>query len=99
MKVTEPGIGTDPPYVSAYAYSELGQLLTVTMPRPGMGVGNAATVTQTRSWVYDPKSGGWHRGMRPKQLKKPGISTAAHFTLLVTTDFVATACSQMTKWR
>ena len=53
MKVTEPGIGTDPPYVSAYAYSELGQLLTVTMPRPGMGVGNAATVTQTRSWVYD----------------------------------------------
>ena len=50
------------------------------------------------AFVY-PKYGGWHRGKRPKQLKRHGISTAAHFTLLVTIDFVATACRQMAKWR
>jgi YD repeat-containing protein len=47
-----PGGGAD--YVSEYVYSELGQLLTVTMSRPGKGTGNAATVTQTRSWAYNP---------------------------------------------
>ena len=46
-----------------------------------------------------PKSGGWRRGKRLKQLKRPGISTAAYFTLLVTTDFVAIPCSYMAKWR
>jgi YD repeat-containing protein len=46
-----PGGGTD--YESSYSYSVLGQLLTVTMARPGYKVGDPATVTQTRSWVYD----------------------------------------------
>ncbi|MBL8236982.1 MAG: hypothetical protein JNM66_06170, partial [Bryobacterales bacterium] len=27
--------------------------MTATMARPGKGTGNAATVTQTRTWVYD----------------------------------------------
>ena len=31
--------------------------------------------------VFNPESGGWRRGKRPTQLKRPGISTAAHFTL------------------
>ena len=40
-------------YESVYTYSELGQLLTVTMARPGLGAGNASTVTQTRTWTYN----------------------------------------------
>jgi RHS repeat-associated protein len=52
--VSEPRPGGGADYVSEYVYSELGQLLTVTMSRPGKGTGNAATVTQTRSWAYNP---------------------------------------------
>ena len=44
-----------------------------------------------------PKSGGWRREKRPKQLKRPGISTAAHFTVLVTTDFVPSAVFSITR--
>jgi len=49
VKLTEPRPGGGTAYESVYAYSELGQLLTATMTRPGMGTGNGTTVTQTRT--------------------------------------------------
>ncbi|MBI2685178.1 MAG: RHS repeat-associated core domain-containing protein [Acidobacteria bacterium] len=53
VKVTEPRPGGGSDYVTTYTYSvEFGQLLTTTMSRPGLG-SNPATVTQTRTWVYD----------------------------------------------
>jgi uncharacterized protein RhaS with RHS repeats len=42
VKVTEPRPGGGTAYETTYAYSEFGELLTVTMPRPGLA-GNPAT--------------------------------------------------------
>lgn len=53
VKVTEPEPSGRADYETTYGYSELGQLLTVTQTRPGQGIGNGTTVTQTRTWVYD----------------------------------------------
>lgn len=53
VNVQEPRPGGGTAYETNYTYSELGQLLTVTMVRPGKGAGAPATVTQTRTWVYD----------------------------------------------
>jgi len=50
--VHEPRPGGGTAYETGYTYSELGKLLTVTMSRPGKGTKNAATMTQTRTWVY-----------------------------------------------
>jgi hypothetical protein len=52
-RVWEPRPGSGADYETSYSYSVLGQLLTVTMTRPGYKVGDPATVTQTRNWVYD----------------------------------------------
>jgi len=52
VKVTEPRPGGGD-YVSLYTYSELGQLLTTSMTRPGKGSSLGTDVTQTRTWVYD----------------------------------------------
>ena len=49
--MSRPGGGTA--YETAYTYSELGQLLTVSMPRPGKGASAGTTITQTRTWTYD----------------------------------------------
>ena len=57
--------------------------------------GDSAIIPQNTPNFVARKSGGWHRGKRPKQLKRSGISNAARFTLSGTTYFVATACSQM----
>ena len=50
-----------------------------------------------RPKAFEPKPGGWRRGKGLKHLKRPGISTAAHFTVWVINNFVATACSQTAK--
>jgi RHS repeat-associated protein len=52
IKVNEPRPGGGADYVTDYTYSELGELLTVVMARPGLAP-NPSTVTQTRTWVYD----------------------------------------------
>ena len=70
MKVTEPQPGGGTPLETAYAYSEVGQLLTVTMARPGLGQ-NPGTVTQVRTWVYNAD-------MRLTSVRHPESSNATY---------------------
>ena len=46
----------------------------------------------TMAKLHHPKNGSWTCAERRKSLTELIISTAAHFTILVTTTFVATAC-------
>ncbi|MBL8240085.1 MAG: hypothetical protein JNM66_21875, partial [Bryobacterales bacterium] len=71
VKVTAPPPGGGTAYETVYKYSELGQLLTATMTRPGMGTGNGATVTQTRTWVYNSN-------MQLVSVRHPESSTVAN---------------------
>ena len=63
---------------------------------PGSGLQTRGEF-RPRPKAFEPKPGGWRRGKGPKHLKRPGISIAAHFTLWVINDFVATAGSQTAK--
>ena len=53
IKVREPRPGGGADYETAYTYTMLGKLHTVTMARPGKGL-NPATVTQVRTFTYNP---------------------------------------------